>query len=310
MNDKFSLLKRMRRLSGILVHPTSLPGKFGIGDLGPEAYRFVDFLQESGQHLWQTLPLGPTGGHNSPYQCFSSFAGQPLLISPELLKDEGLLTDADLSNVPHFSDEEVDFAAVGEYKEELLVLSETVIDKKIKNKYIISGNKNEKNVSIVFIIKDKVNNNLVNYLNSRKVNANFFIEGNYLSKNIVNIKELASNHSIYYLGTDGKYSDKYMIYNNNLININTKNESNYCITDKKDEKLLKLCTDYDMKTIKADYIENNILDTIKNNLTNGEIIVFNSEDEEEIKISINYILSKGYNIVSLNNLLNESNNCK
>ena len=118
MNDKFSLLKRMRRLSGILVHPTSLPGKFGIGDLGPEAYRFVDFLQESGQHLWQTLPLGPTG-HNSPYQCFSSFAGQPLLISPELLKDEGLLTDADLSNVPHFSDEEVDFAAVGEYKEEL-----------------------------------------------------------------------------------------------------------------------------------------------------------------------------------------------
>ena len=56
MNDKFSLLKRMRRLSGILVHPTSLPGKFGIGDLGPEAYRFVDFLQESGQHLWQTLP--------------------------------------------------------------------------------------------------------------------------------------------------------------------------------------------------------------------------------------------------------------
>ena len=199
---------------------------------------------------------------------------------------------------------------VGEYKEELLVLSETVIDKKIKNKYIISGNKNEKNVSIVFIIKDKVNNNIVNYLNSRKVNANFFIEGNYLSKNIVNIKELASNHSIYYLGTDGKYSDKYMIYNNNLININTKNESNYCITDKKDEKLLKLCTDYDMKTIKADYIENNILDTIKNNLTNGEIIVFNSEEEEEIKISINYILSKGYNIVSLNNLLNESNNCK
>ena len=75
MNDKFSLLKKMRRLSGILVHPTSLPGKFGVGDLGPEAYRFVDFLQEAGQHLWQTLPLGPTGGHNSPYQCFSSFAG-------------------------------------------------------------------------------------------------------------------------------------------------------------------------------------------------------------------------------------------
>ena len=105
MNDKFSLLKKMRRLSGILVHPTSLPGKFGVGDLGPEAYRFVDFLQEAGQHLWQTLPLGPTGGHNSPYQCFSSFAGQPLLISPELLLQEGLLAESDLSNVPAFPEE-------------------------------------------------------------------------------------------------------------------------------------------------------------------------------------------------------------
>ena len=107
MNDKFSLLKKMRRLSGILVHPTSLPRKFGVGDLGPEAYRFVDFLQEAGQHLWQTLPLGPTGGHNSPYQCFSSFAGQPLLISPELLLQEGLLAESDLSNVPAFPEEEV-----------------------------------------------------------------------------------------------------------------------------------------------------------------------------------------------------------
>ena len=119
MNDKFSLLKRMRRLSGILVHPTSLPSKFGVGDLGPEAYRFVDFLQEAGQHLWQTLPLGPTGGHNSPYQCFSSFAGQPLLISPELLLQEGLLAESDLSNVPAFPEEEVDFKAVQAYKEEL-----------------------------------------------------------------------------------------------------------------------------------------------------------------------------------------------
>ena len=119
MNDKFSLLKKLRRLSGILVHPTSLPGKFGVGDLGPEAYRFVDFLQEAGQHLWQTLPLGPTGGHNSPYQCFSSFAGQPLLISPELLLQEGLLAESDLSNVPAFPEEEVDFKAVQAYKEEL-----------------------------------------------------------------------------------------------------------------------------------------------------------------------------------------------
>lgn len=199
---------------------------------------------------------------------------------------------------------------VGEFKEELLVMSETVIDKNVKNKYIISGNKTEKNVSIVFIIKNELNNSITNYLDSKNINANFFVDGNYLSKNIINIKNLSDNHSIYYLGTDGKYSDNYMIYNNNLININTKNESNYCITNKKDEKLLKLCTDYDMKTIKSEYIEDNILDNIKNSLTNGKIIVFNSNNIDEIKVSINYILSKGYNIVSLNNLLNESNNCK
>lgn len=117
MNDRFSLVKKLRRLSGILLHPTSLPGRFGIGDLGPEAYRFVDFLQSSGQHLWQTLPLGPAGNYNSPYQCFSSFAGQPLLISPELLIEEGLLTPEDLGNPPEFPEETVDYALVSEYKE-------------------------------------------------------------------------------------------------------------------------------------------------------------------------------------------------
>ena len=69
------------RSSGILLHPTSLPGRFGIGDLGPEAYGFVDFLAAAGQRIWQVLPLGPTGYGDSPYQLFSAFAGNPLLIS-------------------------------------------------------------------------------------------------------------------------------------------------------------------------------------------------------------------------------------
>src|ERR1700730_6684460 len=73
------------RASGILLHPTSLPGSFGIGDLGDEAYAFVDFLAASGQSLWQVLPLGPTGYGDSPYQCFSAFAGNTLLISPRRL---------------------------------------------------------------------------------------------------------------------------------------------------------------------------------------------------------------------------------
>ena len=79
------------RSSGILLHPTSLPSSYGIGDLGNEAYQFVDFLEKAGQHLWQILPLGPTGFGDSPYQSFSAFAGQPLLISPKHLEELGLL---------------------------------------------------------------------------------------------------------------------------------------------------------------------------------------------------------------------------
>ncbi|HEY89489.1 MAG TPA: 4-alpha-glucanotransferase, partial [Thermoflexia bacterium] len=80
---------RYPRSAGILLHPTSLPGRFGIGDLGETAYRFVDFLVESGQALWQILPLGPTGYGDSPYQCFSAFAGNPLLIDLEALQAVG-----------------------------------------------------------------------------------------------------------------------------------------------------------------------------------------------------------------------------
>lgn len=88
------------RASGILLHPTSFPSRFGIGDLGSEAYQFIDFLVESGQQIWQILPLGPTGYGDSPYQCFSAIAGNPMLISPEQLHRQGLLTDEDVNNMP------------------------------------------------------------------------------------------------------------------------------------------------------------------------------------------------------------------
>ena len=73
------------RVSGLLLHPTSLPGRYGIGDLGVEAHRFLEFLEQAGQRVWQVLPLGPTGYGDSPYQCFSAMAGNPLLVSPERL---------------------------------------------------------------------------------------------------------------------------------------------------------------------------------------------------------------------------------
>ena len=108
------------RASGILLHPTSLPGRFGIGDLGDGAYDFADFLVASGQSLWQVLPLGPTGYGDSPYACYSAFAGNTLLISPEKLFEEGWLTKGDLDEIPSQPSEQVDFARVHEVKRHIL----------------------------------------------------------------------------------------------------------------------------------------------------------------------------------------------
>jgi 4-alpha-glucanotransferase len=109
----------MRR-SGILLHPTSLPGAWGIGDLGDWAYRFADFLAESGQQLWQILPLGPPGFSHSPYQAYSSMAGNPLLISIPSLAEQGWLPADELENLPRLSDSAVDFDAVIPLKTKLL----------------------------------------------------------------------------------------------------------------------------------------------------------------------------------------------
>jgi len=104
------------RCSGILLHLTSLPGPFGIGDLGPGAYEFADFLFAAGQELWQVLPLNPTGYGDSPYQCFSAFAGNPMLVSLERLWDQGVLQNSDLAKCPPFSEEFVDYGPVIEFK--------------------------------------------------------------------------------------------------------------------------------------------------------------------------------------------------
>lgn len=90
----------IHRAGGILLHPTSLPGPYGVGDLGPKAHEFVDWLAEAGCRLWQILPLGPTGYGNSPYQCLSAFAGNPSLISLDFLLRDGLLAESDLSVNP------------------------------------------------------------------------------------------------------------------------------------------------------------------------------------------------------------------
>src|SRR5260221_529596 len=101
-------LANMERSSGILLHVTSLPGPHGIGDLGPAAYAWIDQLEWARQTWWQMLPLGPTGYADSPYQCFSAFAGNPTLISLERLIEQELLKQADLP-VASFSVDKVDY---------------------------------------------------------------------------------------------------------------------------------------------------------------------------------------------------------
>ena len=103
---------RFERSCGVLLHPTSLPGPYGCGDLGPEAFAFLDFLSAAGQKIWQVLPLNPTGYGDSPYQCFSAFAGNPLLISLDRLVEQGLLKRKDLTDLPDFPRRTVDYGPV------------------------------------------------------------------------------------------------------------------------------------------------------------------------------------------------------
>jgi len=112
----YGCMQNMKRLSGILLQPTSLPGPYGVGELSKEAYRWVDFLADSGQGLWQILPLGPTGYGDSPYASFSTFAGNPLWISLDQLAKEGWLTKEDLADKPDFPTERVDYGWVQSWK--------------------------------------------------------------------------------------------------------------------------------------------------------------------------------------------------
>ena len=122
---------RFPRSSGILLHPTSLPSRWGIGDLGDWAFRFVDWLAEAGQSLWQILPLGPTGYGDSPYQCFSAFAGNPLLISLDKLAKGGLFDHAGLQTTSVFSDDAVDYGQVINFKLPILRQSFTSLVKSL-----------------------------------------------------------------------------------------------------------------------------------------------------------------------------------
>ena len=111
-----------KRASGLLAHITSLPSPYGIGDIGPASYTFLEYLKSCGQSYWQFLPTGTTNPlfDNSPYMSSSAFAGSPLLISPELLCQEKLISESSLHDHPDFSRYQTDFLAVTQYKARIL----------------------------------------------------------------------------------------------------------------------------------------------------------------------------------------------
>jgi len=108
------------RSAGVLLHPTSLPGTYGIGDLGNELISFLDWAAAAGMRMWQVLPLNPPGYGYSPYGCLSSFGGNPLLISPQKLLHENLLEPSDVADLKQLPDDHVEFEAVCELKFRLL----------------------------------------------------------------------------------------------------------------------------------------------------------------------------------------------
>jgi len=110
----------MTRAAGVLLHPTSLPGRYGIGDFGDELIAFLDWARSAGMRIWQVLPLNPPGYGNSPYGCHSSYAGNPLLISPQHLLRDGLLPEHALDALPDFAEDRVDFDSVAAFKWDLL----------------------------------------------------------------------------------------------------------------------------------------------------------------------------------------------
>jgi 4-alpha-glucanotransferase len=123
MTDNSLIGLDFKKYSGVLLHPTSLPGPYGIGELGRQAYDFIDFLVRSGMNTWQTLPLGHTGFGDSPYQPFSAFAGQPLIISLDHLKELGLLYDNDFCDMPKWNPEIISYGDLIEFKTGLLKLA-------------------------------------------------------------------------------------------------------------------------------------------------------------------------------------------
>lgn len=197
---------------------------------------------------------------------------------------------------------------VGKFDDTLVVMKskENKISK--KNKYIVGGNKKTKNVSIILKVDKELSSSLYSYLKDKKVKMNFFIDGYFLDNNLNYVQKLSNISNVYNSGRDSVYDESTIIYDNNILESISNNKSNFCLVDKKNKKTLKLCNDYNMNVIKGKNVSN--INELEENLSNGKIFVIdNNMEDMKIKISINHIISKGYNIVTINELISEKNDC-
>lgn len=168
------------------------------------------------------------------------------------------------------------------------------------NKYIIKGNNQNKNISLIYILNNNTIDGVLNIVNNYNIKINFFIDSSFLNNNI-NIINKLSNHEIYNYGNSGKYTKDNLIIANNIINNKANNKANFCLFINKDETSLNNCVDSKMHSIipktKTNYFN------IKNTLDNGTILLI--DNTKELNGIIEYILSKGYKIVPLSEIIKE-----
>ena len=202
---------------------------------------------------------------------------------------------------------------LNDYDPNLLVFI-NVKNKKYSNKdyYYISGNKEDKKISINLIVDEKLDNSFYESLKEKNIEYNFFVDGYFLENNLDYIKKLKNIGNIYYYGRNNKYLEKYLTYDNNLIDTIKFNKIKYCLFDSENKKELKLCSKYNMKSIKTKIVNENIYEFTKNNTFNGKLFTYKNinNNVDEILFSINFFKTKGYSIVSLDELFSEYNNCK
>lgn len=269
-------------------------------------YKIIGIMLLSGFSFFYTYKVSSIIKDNDPIMTRINNIEDTLIVSkvdPIINKDEYItgINGCVINKEESYSKMKVN----NEFNEDLIVMKEDKVMEDL-NKYIIGGNKLNRKVSIILTNYD--NEEINNFIINNDIKINYFIDGNNIKKDISTLINLKGNK--YNYGRNKEYINKYIVYDNSLIKTNFSNEPSYCLVTSKQEDALSLCSKYNMKTIKTEEIKEDILSTVKTTLENGKIFLINSSSLEDIKYSINYILSKGYKIVYLDELLDESNPCK